>query len=169
MPIRWAIYHPQSSKQALLATETGIWTSSTLTQSAPFWVPANQGFANVRTDMLKIRTSDKKVVAASHGRGLFTGTFNYDFTSSAPVNQVGNADFRLWPNPGKGIFSIESPFTGDQQISLFTLTGQMIFSERFDPGTSGIHSLNLNSLAAGTYLMELSDGQSKSFKKVLIN
>ncbi len=56
----------------MLATETGIWVSNTLLIDTDEWVPANEGLAHVRVDMLRLRESDLTVLAATHGRGLFT-------------------------------------------------------------------------------------------------
>jgi len=68
MPIRWALYHPQNSEQAMIATETGIWTTNTLHEPATLWEPASEGMGNVRADMLRLRENDLTVIAASHGR-----------------------------------------------------------------------------------------------------
>ncbi len=78
MPVRWAIYHPQNSMQAMLATEIGIWTTTNLNASEPVWIPSVDGMANVRVDMLKVRTSDNTVLAATQGRGLFTTIYELE-------------------------------------------------------------------------------------------
>lgn len=75
MPIRWAIFHPNNSGQAILATEIGVWWTNTLNESNTYWTPSIEGMANVRVDMLKLRNTDNKVLAASHGRGLFTANY----------------------------------------------------------------------------------------------
>jgi len=78
MPIRWAVFHPENSGQALLATETGVWATKTLNAVEPEWAPATEGMANVRVDMLRLRKSDNTVLAASHGRGLFYAEYLMD-------------------------------------------------------------------------------------------
>ena len=72
MPVRWVLLNPNDNTQALAATELGVWYTDALAGGATVWVPGNTGLANVRTDMLQVRTSDKLVAAATHGRGLFT-------------------------------------------------------------------------------------------------
>ncbi len=77
MPVRWTIYNPNNRKEVMLATEIGVWMTQNLNESSPNWVASNNGLANVRTDMLKIRGSDFRVIAATHGRGMFsTDAFN---------------------------------------------------------------------------------------------
>ena len=72
MPIRWAVYNPNDRNEVLLATETGVWSTADITVISPVWVPNNNGLANVRVDMLQYRNSDKEMIAATHGRGLYS-------------------------------------------------------------------------------------------------
>jgi hypothetical protein len=91
MPIRWAIYHPQNPDRAMLATEIGTWTTENLDQEDVFWSPAIEGLANVRVDMLSLREIDNTVLAATHGRGLFTTTYS-ESGALGDVNNDGHID-----------------------------------------------------------------------------
>lgn len=71
MPVRWAEFVPGSDSEMILATEAGIYSTSNINGTNTVWT-ADPGFPTVRVDMLKIRTSDNTIVAATHGRGLFT-------------------------------------------------------------------------------------------------
>ncbi len=71
MPIRWALFNPNNNDQAILATELGVWSTDNLNGGATVWGTSNSGLANVSVDMLQLRASDKYVIAATHGRGLF--------------------------------------------------------------------------------------------------
>ncbi|MGB3468448.1 MAG: LamG-like jellyroll fold domain-containing protein [Cyclobacteriaceae bacterium] len=85
MPVRWALFNPNNSDEVIIATELGVWSTDNLDGAATEWEPSNDGLANVRTDMLQIRSSDNLVVAATHGRGLFTSDIftseNVDFVA----------------------------------------------------------------------------------------
>lgn len=72
MPVRWALFNPANSDQAIIATELGVWSTDDLNGGATVWGASNTGLANVRVDMLQLRQSDKLVIAATHGRGLFS-------------------------------------------------------------------------------------------------
>ncbi len=74
MPVRWVVFNPNNYDQALLATEMGVWSTDNLNGSSTLWSPTNPGLANTRVDMLKVRASDNTILAATHGRGLFTTT-----------------------------------------------------------------------------------------------
>jgi hypothetical protein len=72
MPVRWAVYNPLDYRQVLLATELGVWFCEDITASIRIWDPANEGLANVRVDMLQLRKSDYQILAATHGRGMYS-------------------------------------------------------------------------------------------------
>ncbi|MEM1328080.1 MAG: T9SS type A sorting domain-containing protein [Bacteroidota bacterium] len=72
MPVRWAVFNPNDSDQALLATEMGVWSADNLDGSSTDWGPTNSMLANTRVDMLQIRPADHLILAATHGKGLFT-------------------------------------------------------------------------------------------------
>lgn len=71
MPVRWAVFDPASNTKAWIATETGIWSTTAINGASTVWA-ASPGFPTVRTDMVKYRSVDQILVAATHGRGLWT-------------------------------------------------------------------------------------------------
>lgn len=75
MPVRFALFAPGQSDSILLATETGVWSTGNLDAGSTTWSPSNTGLANCRVDMLQWRAADNVIVAATHGRGLFTSTY----------------------------------------------------------------------------------------------
>ncbi len=89
MPIRSALINPYDEDEVILATELGVWKTTSFSNNSPNWTPSNTGFANVRTDMLRMRRSDGKVLAATHGRGLFIGQFKSN-TISEPTLTSSN-------------------------------------------------------------------------------
>ncbi|WP_299457697.1 PKD domain-containing protein [uncultured Microscilla sp.] len=81
IPVRWALFNPNNSKQAMLATELGVWFTEEIKGINTTWVASNNGLANVRVDMLQIRDSDNTIIAGTHGRGMFST----DFFASTPI------------------------------------------------------------------------------------
>ena len=95
MPVRWALFNPNNSDQAIIATELGVWSTDDLNGASTVWGASNSGLANVRVDMLQLRTSDKLVVAATHGRGLFSADIFTDptalFEADNKVTYIGKS------------------------------------------------------------------------------
>jgi hypothetical protein len=100
MPVRWAMFDPRSSNWAIIATELGVWSTDDLSIAFTDWEPTNNNLANVRTDMLQYRASDKLIAAATHGRGLFTTLVPADLYVRDDIGDVG-----IEPNPlPSGVF-----------------------------------------------------------------
>jgi hypothetical protein len=85
MPVRWGIFLPSTSVEGriMLATEIGVWTTSADKGTTTIWTPAI-GFPSVRVDMLRFRSGDQLIAAATHGRGVFTA----HLATALPVNWV---------------------------------------------------------------------------------
>ncbi|MFY8165015.1 MAG: PKD domain-containing protein, partial [Sediminibacterium sp.] len=97
MPIRWALFNPNNRDEVILATELGVWASTNFKSQTPTWQASNKGLANVRVDMLQIRSSDNTVMAITHGRGVFTSNaFNLDnppnvaFAANKTISCIGD-------------------------------------------------------------------------------
>ena len=89
IPIRFALFNPLNRKQVLLATELGVFSTSDITLTNPGWEPTNASLANVSCYMLRYRTADGTVAVATHGRGIYTGTFcAFPTLNSATSNTV---------------------------------------------------------------------------------
>jgi len=72
MPVRWCMLHPEKKSTCYLATETGVYYTENLNGDNTHWIEGNKGLGYVRIDMLAYRPADRTLVAATHGRGLFT-------------------------------------------------------------------------------------------------
>lgn len=97
MPIRWAMFNPNNGNQMLLATDAGVWSTDNLNGAITNWGVCllTSGLPLVRVNMLKSRASDGMLVAATHGRGIFTSdvftSAVASFTAENPVIYPGRA------------------------------------------------------------------------------
>lgn len=73
IPVRWAMFYPYDNDRAMVATDAGIFETDDINGASTVWVQ-NTTFPIVRTNMLQYRPSDGTVLAATHGRGLWTAT-----------------------------------------------------------------------------------------------
>jgi hypothetical protein len=167
MPVRWALYHPQNAKAAMLATEIGIWTSYNLHETEVFWTPDNTGLANVRIDMLQIRDTDLKVLAATHGRGFFTTTFEYN----NPATLIAKKDmenYRLYPNPTTGMVWLIGPNgTNDvSRISVYDVNSRLV-REKIQNQDLESEPIDLTDLQDGTYFIKVKTGRTEMTKKII--
>ncbi|MFO7617467.1 MAG: T9SS type A sorting domain-containing protein [Bacteroidales bacterium] len=170
MPVRWGIFHPRTSKQAMLATETGIWTTDNILANNVIWTPDNSGLANVRIDMVKVRKSDNTVLAATHGRGMFTAVWEPSFTSGIPNTDTGNSTLVVYPNPSDGRFEVRFAHPGRTQVTVTDLTGRVVLEEVFVQGpASTARTYNLTSQPKGTYILRVDHPAGTETSKILIH
>ncbi len=165
MPVRWAIYHPQSSHQALIATELGVWSTSNLRDQQVNWEPQTTGMANVRVDMLTLRQSDNTVLAASHGRGLFHAEFPLDLHTGVPggLQQQGmiirQMASQLIIDPGAT--------GGKAELSLFDLNGKLILKKEIPAHSQSV--VSTEKFTPGVYLVRLQSQGNSFTRKIVIN
>ncbi len=169
MPVRWAIYHPQNSSQALLATELGVWSTSNLNSSQVFWSPAIDGLAHVRVDMLQIRDSDKKVVAATHGRGLYLGTYLLDPSASVHQQQRLGPEIQIYPNPANDWISVTIPVLGETLVRIFDLAGNEVLRNYSESKRNVAFPVALTSLKSGTYLIDIQSLSYHNTRKLVVS
>ena len=111
MPVRWCLFHPFDPNQSLIATELGVWTTDEMDGEDTEWFPTNTyGLANVRTDMLQFRPSDNLLVAATHGRGMFSTDYFNTLEGCVTDMMLGGA---IAP----GIYMAEDFITSDGTVA----------------------------------------------------
>lgn len=97
MPVRWCMFYPGDNTKAIIATEAGVWITELVNGAITSWYVSST-FPLVRTDMIKYQASTNQLVAATHGRGLWT-------QSAATVLPLTN-------------LSLSGAFNSDNQVSL---------------------------------------------------
>jgi len=167
MPVRWAILHPENSEQAMLATETGIWTTNMLFEDEPLWEPSTEGMGNVRVDMLRMRLSDNTVMAASHGRGLFTAVWEkevYTFESETPYQ---SDSFVVYPNPVSDFVHLQTKLEGNYDLQIVDMQGKVVVNKKLVLMSGNDMQIDINHLPSGHYVLQLSNANYKLSQKII--
>ncbi|NOY37641.1 MAG: hypothetical protein GXO83_08705 [Chlorobi bacterium] len=160
MPVRWILYNPLDDRSALIATELGIWICDNLDAGSVSWYPVNTGMANVRTDMLQYRPSDGLILAATHGRGIFTTSgLSSGIRKSQDVNALR---ISAYPNPAEDELFVSTEIPGRYIAGFYTVSGKLIRQQNIiiaSPGTSC--RLDVSGIPGGIVILKL-DGVSLS-------
>jgi len=165
MPVRWVIYHPQNSKQALIATELGVWSSTNLGDAQVVWEPQNSGLANVRVDMLTLRSSDNTVLAATHGRGLFTTKYMLDVKTATDSMEPKLNPFEIYVSQ-TGL-ELRSALRQESTFGIYTMSGSKILTGEIG-GSESYKTINSGRFAPGVYLVKIQSGKFRLVKKVVL-
>ncbi len=139
MPVRWCMYYPGDNTKAIIATETGVFTTDLINGSSTVW-NASSSFPVVRTDMIKYRESDGTMIAATHGRGLWSTTVS---PCTTPIISI-IADNSLCLSQ-----TLNLTATSDQSTATYSWSGPNSFtSTQLSPSIS-----NVTLAAAGRYTL----------------
>ncbi|MFA6129236.1 MAG: T9SS type A sorting domain-containing protein [Bacteroidales bacterium] len=169
MPIRWGIFHPKSGKQVMLATETSIWTTDNILAQNVIWSPDNSGLANVRIDMLKFRKSDNTVLAATHGRGMFTTTWLPSYTNGKTDEPLLSNGMQVFPNPTDGRFEIKLENPGKGNLTIMDVTGRVIKDDLISEQTGTWQkAYDLTREPKGVYLVKAAYGDKSLVSRIVL-
>ena len=144
MPVWWALYDPTNNNKLYIATETGVWATDQINGASTVWVP-DPGLPTTRISMLRMRSSDNTVVAATYGRGLWTARIppatpeiNFVLPSSAVTEQsTGVAGCRSYKDYIVNTGIVNNP-TGDATVTYSIAAGNTaVRGVDFDFTTNG--------------------------------
>lgn len=169
MPIRWALFDPTDGTRIMLATELGVWVTDNLASSTVNWQPANNGLANVRVDMLRMRNSDKQVAAATHGRGLYTTDALRVLSTRSKAIATSTFLRGVYPNPFRGTLTVEldRPAAAGTSLTLTDTQGRIMYRTTARAAAKQLTVQPPASLATGTYvLMVTGNGQTAAQRVV---
>ncbi len=157
IPVRSVLIHPTTDHGLIIGTETGVFTTTNTNGQNTQWIADNNGLANVRTDMLCIRPSDNLLLAATHGRGLFTssslGQVKGGFESSSYMSMeetifsgYGNCDEDYWTIDIPVSLTAWSGSTESIQVSVSSIGTTATQSKDYKLNTNSISFTNSASL-----------------------
>ncbi len=113
MPVRWAVFHPTDNSKIVIGTEAGVFSTLNVNGSSTQWT-VSPGFPLVRVDMLKLRKTDNTIVAATHGRGLWTSNIldvlplkNISISGSLQEGNIANLNWKMIDATDKATFFLE--------------------------------------------------------------
>lgn len=168
MPVRWSLFNPRDSNNVILATELGVWETRNFMAASPNWLPANNGLANVRVDMLQLRMSDYTIMAATHGRGVYTAQFAGGIGIEEQALSQDAPEFEVFPSLAKDYINIKSDAEGIWELDLYNLQGQSVLRDRWTKEAGNTRRFALPNLKAGTYILSLRKGSLVSNRKIQV-
>jgi photosystem II stability/assembly factor-like uncharacterized protein len=71
MPVRTVAFHPTNNNKLVIGTEAGVYTTGLVNGASTQWI-VSPGFPLVKTMEMRVRKNDNTIVAATHGRGMFS-------------------------------------------------------------------------------------------------
>ncbi len=98
-----------------------------------------------------------------------TDTIFVDLIPSVGIQEKSLTDSRIYPNPISEYAQVELNLAsaGDVHIQVLSLTGKVVHNERLaSPTGKSVHTLNLNQLSSGVYLVRITAGDKTLNRKI---
>jgi endoglucanase len=102
------------------------------------------------------------------------GEYNINWFSISSLTGIGentrNESLKVFPNPGNGIFRLETPWIGNHKIKaqVVDITGRVVYTGDPSRKGPGIHELNLSYLAPGLYGVQVYSSEGVATVKLMI-
>jgi photosystem II stability/assembly factor-like uncharacterized protein len=167
IPVKAILQNPLVQNEVLLGTELGVWGTTNWSDSTPIWTQANNGMSDVKVTDLQLRAADNTVLAATFGRGLFTGKFvdeRLKFTKHKSEENV-----TIYPTISFGTIFVKTGKSCDN-VSLFVhkMTGELVHSEKDILLLEKKENIFSFEASSGLYIVSLYDGSQKITSETII-
>ena len=136
MPVLWGLFAPPGAQLSgttgggiILGTDLGVWTTSAVNGTSTQWIANNNGLANAPVYMIKYRPANTSLVAATHGRGLFTTDLTGVVTGVS--NNVITKDFIKYISADATQLLVVkgSLNTLKMQVQIFDVAGKLLYNK----------------------------------------
>ncbi|MEM0576558.1 reprolysin-like metallopeptidase [Flavobacterium polysaccharolyticum] len=86
------------------------------------------------------------------------------------TEELGIADFKLFPNPSNGNFKVEFSSVSNLPImvSVVDVLGRSVYQKQYEKTTNFSEVIDLKKIMAGVYLVTVEDGERKEVKKIVV-
>ena len=167
--VRAIMANPLNSNEVIIGTDLGVWGTDNFSDASPNWNQAYNGMKDVPVHSFDLRTVDNTVLAATFGRGMFTGQFTADPSTLALDNIESDEAFSVYPTVSKGKLTVLAKGSlGKTKMNIFDLSGRQVHKQNLDFGFQEKQEVSLN-LNPGIYFLNLTDENGKkSSKKIVI-
>ncbi|MGK6341721.1 reprolysin-like metallopeptidase [Chryseobacterium sp. DT-3] len=150
----------------LLSTDGGLTFPHTLVASTPnngsytFNVPG--GLGNSSTARIMIKAIDNVF--------LNVNTTNFTINSTLGTSETEKAEegIKIYPNPSKGIFTIETEAGNGISYTVYAMDGKLVNATKEVKGSKIREEVNLSGLPSGVYIVQVEKDGQKISKKLVI-
>lgn len=169
VPVKCILMNPllTGGEEVIIGTELGVWRSQNFDTASPTWTRSDNGMRAVAVVDLDLRTSDHTVLATTHGRGMFTGTFLSGTLSTAEIQP--EKPFKMYPTISDGNLSLGANENGLATITTYTLAGQQVNLQTINLIKNTMTNFKLSNIASGVYILKIQQNNNIQTQKIIIN
>jgi hypothetical protein len=157
-PNHSAISFAQGSKSLFAATGSGVIQSF---DNGVSWSLFNYGLG---LDSLNIRSL---TICGNNLYGGGRGVWKTTLTSSIVKEKTWNNNYKIFPNPSKGIFNIQKngKISANQSIEVYNMIGEQIYSTISTQ--LALDSFDISAYPIGIYILKINDANNSYSLKII--
>lgn len=120
-------------------------------------------------DSIRIKFAVKRGTTGDYFVDLDNIKVSGETTLPSAVNELAVNNIKLFPNPSKGTFTIQTKSNTIAPISveLYNMAGQKVLSQKMMPTAAGLATIDASAVAKGVYVVSVTEG-SKNYKQKLM-
>jgi gliding motility-associated-like protein len=169
LPVKSILKNPLEPNEVIVGTELGVWKTKNWEDSVPNWEHAYNGMSDVKVTDLQYRKEGHTVLAATYGRGLFTGIFEANplpLSIDEFVNDTSTGFPKGFSPNGDGsndtwLLDHVAEMYPKHQIQIFNRSGVLVYDGKLSANSDWDGFSNVGSaekLPVGTYYYRLNLG-----------
>ena len=136
-----------------------------LRENTTSWMPYNTGLPNVRVNELEINSADKKIYAATYGRGLWSVDL-YNPSGVFGLDAFDISGLEVSPNPSTGVFKLDWKLNKLVTVKIFDPLGKLVFYEK-NRDLSQNPEIELKA-PKGLFFLKVNTSHSEITKKLIV-
>lgn len=175
VPVNTLVVDPDQAGDWYVGTDVGVWRS---TDGGSTWIPWGNDLANATIVDLEIRRADRRLVAGTHGRGMWEIEIPLDPTSAPSAPSAGSTNGHLLfdpprPNPvtSSTVLRVAAHATTDAALEVFDSAGRLVSEAAPVPGDGVVRMIRWEAgdLPAGVYHARLRAGHESLTRKIVVD
>jgi len=148
-----------------LGTSTGLYACKQLNGMSTTWYKQKGSIiGNQVVMMMDYRKSDGLLAVATYGAGVFTGYVNSLDPSNAVIEKQEEIKVQYFPNPVQEVLHIKFENAANRNIYLYNIAGKLLQTQS---QSTQFNELEMGHLAAGNYLLVVTEGTKKWSRKIV--
>ena len=159
----------------LVGTSTGVYSTIAINGNNTVWEQESDDLiGNSVTEYIDSRKSDARVVAGTHGRGIFIGEYDTSLSTGGP-GPTNPKSFHLaqnYPNPFNPGTTIEFYIPSAEQavVTIYDINGREVAEVFNQPVGKGNHviAFDATNIASGIYFYSIKAGTYQATKRMMV-
>lgn len=169
LPVRAIMMNPLKANEVIIGTDLGVWGTPNFNDATPNWNQTNNGMKDVPVHSFNLRTADNTVLAATYGRGVFTGQFTNENSSLSTQTPDSKNIASIYPTISHGTFYITANKTiTSGKLYAFNMSGQEVYRTKVHFNHVQTQTITLNDLSSGFYIVKFVSGNKSLTRKIII-